>query len=57
MSKNVTTRNLPHGTIPFAAVRDAQTRNALMQINENMRTLDRRLKTVESAVREIQRRA
>lgn len=55
--KNVTTRAMPHGAIPFAAVRDPQTRNALMRINENMRSLDRRLKSVEMAMRELQRRA
>lgn len=54
---NVTTKPLPHGTIPFAQIKDPQTREALMKINENMRSLDRRLKTVESAVRELQRRA
>ena len=54
---NVVTKNTPHGAIPFAAVRDPQTRNALMKLNENMRALDRRLKVAEAAVRELQRRA
>ena len=57
MSKNVTTRKLPHGTIPFAQIKDPQTRAALMKINENMRALDGRLKSAESAVRELQGRA
>ena len=54
---NVTTRPLPHGTIPFAQIKDPQTRNALMKINENQHSLDKRLKAVESAMREQQRRA
>lgn len=54
---NVTTKPLPHGTIPFAQIKDPQTRDALMKINENLRSLDKRLKAAESAVRENQRRA
>ena len=54
---NITTQPLPHGTIPFAAVRDTQMRDALMKLNENIRALDKRLKAVESAMREQQRRA
>jgi hypothetical protein len=53
---NVTTKPLPHGAIPFANIRDPQTRDALMKLNENMHSLDKRLKAVESAVREQQRR-
>ncbi len=55
--KQITTRPLPHGAIPFANIRDPQTRDALMKLNENMRSLDKRLKATESAVREQQRRA
>lgn len=51
--KQITTKPMPHGTIPFAQVRDPQTRDALMKINENMRSLDRRLKAVEEAARKI----
>ena len=54
---NVTTKPMPHGTIPFAQIKDPQTRDALMKINENQRALDRRLKAVEAAARELQRRA
>ena len=57
MSKNVTTKKLPHGTIPFVQIRDPQTRDALMKINENQRLLDKRLAAVETATRELQRRA
>ena len=54
--KQITTRPLPHGAIPFANIRDPQTRDALMKLNENMRSLDKRLKAAEEAVRELQRR-
>ena len=57
MSIEVATKTLPHGTIPFAQVKDPQTRNALMRLNENINALNRRLKTAEAAVRELQRRA
>lgn len=57
MSRNVTTRRLPHGAIPFAQIRDPQVRDALMKINENALALDRRLSAVEAAARELQRRA
>lgn len=56
MSKNVTTKKLPHGAIPFVQIRDPQVRDALMKINENQRSLDKRLAAVESAARELQRR-
>lgn len=54
--KNVLTKALPHGTIPFAQIRDPQMRSMLMKINENQRSLDKRLKAVEAALREQQRR-
>lgn len=54
--KQITTRPLPHGAIPFANIRDPQTRDALMKLNENMRSLDKRLKVAEEAARELQRR-
>ena len=54
---NVTTKPLPHGAMPFKQVRDPQLRTALMHINENILAIDKRLKAVESAAREIQRRA
>ena len=55
--RNVTTKPLPHGAIPFAQIKDPQMRSMLMKINENQRSLDKRLKAVESALREQQRRA
>lgn len=55
--KTVTTKSLPHGTIPFAQIHDATLRDAMMKLNENIGLVSRRLKTVEEAVRELQRRA
>ena len=55
--KVVLTKSLPHGTIPFEQVRDPQTRDALMKINENIRALEKRQRTAEAALRELQRRA
>lgn len=57
MSKNVTTKKLPHGAIPFAQIRDPQMRDVLMKLNENQRKLDKRITAVEAATRELQRRA
>lgn len=54
--KDVISRKLPHGTIPFEQLRDPQLRKVLMMVNENMRALDLRLKVVEKAARESQRR-
>ena len=56
MSKNVTTKKLPHGAIPFAQICDPQTRDALMKINANQRLLDKPLAAVETATRELQKR-
>lgn len=55
--KNLITKRMPHGTIPFEQIRDPQTRDALMKINENQRNIDKRLAAVEAATRELQRRA
>ena len=55
--KDVITKRLPHGAIPFAQIRDPQMRDVLMKLNENIRALDRRLVAAESATRELQRRA
>ena len=55
--RNVVTKTLPHGTIPFAQIPDAATRDAVMKMNENMRALEHRLKVAETALRELQRRA
>ena len=54
--KNIVTKSLPHGTIPFEQVRDPQVRDALMKLNENLRSLARRLAAAEAAVRELQQR-
>ena len=55
--KTTITKNLPHGTIPFAQIHDATVRDAVMKLNENMQALNRRTKAMESALRELQRRA
>lgn len=54
--RNVTTKKLPHGTIPIQEIRDERTRKVVMQVNENVRAVDERLRVVEAAVRELQRR-
>ena len=54
--KDIVTAPLPHGAIPFAQIKDIQTRAVLMKINENQRAIDKRLKAVEMAIRELQKR-
>ena len=55
--REIITKKLPHGTIPFEQIHDPQVRDVLMKLNENQRALDKRLAAVEKATREIQRRA
>ena len=50
----VMTKPLPHGAIPFAQIKEPQTRSILMKINENILALNRRLAAAESAARELQ---
>ncbi len=54
--KNLITKKMPHGTIPFEQIRDPQTRDVLMKINENQRNLDKRIAAIETATRELQKR-
>ena len=54
--KNLITKRMPHGTIPFEQICDPQIRDALMKINENERNLDKRLAAIETATRELQKR-
>lgn len=51
-----TTKRLPHGTIPFMQIRDAQLRDVLMKIGENEKALDARLATVERVQNELQKK-
>lgn len=54
--KTTITKNLPHGTIPFAQIHDATVRDAVMKLNENIGELTRQLKLAQAAIRELQRR-
>ena len=54
--KELNEQPMPHGTIPFAKIRDPQTRNTVMQLNENMQSLHHRLRAAAAAVKELQRR-
>lgn len=54
--KNVVTKRLPNGAIPFATVKDVNVRSVLMKLNENIAELKKQLEEAQSALRELQRR-
>lgn len=47
---------LPHGSIPYHQVRDMQSREAIMKLNENILSLKRQVVELQKAVQELQRR-
>ena len=52
----VMVKSLPNGKIPVSEVRDSAVRNILMRIVENQVQLGQRMRTVERAVIELQKR-
>lgn len=47
---------LPHGAVPFHHIADLQTRDAVMKLNENVLSLERRLAAAEAKLKETERR-
>lgn len=53
MARNGTARTgLPHGAVPFHHLADAQVRDAVMKLNENILSLARRLSALEGKAKE-----
>lgn len=52
MAKTTAKRGLPHGTIPFHHLADANVRDVVMKLNENIAALERRLAAVEKKGKE-----
>ncbi len=58
MAKNGTSAKtgLPHGIVPFHHLADAQVRDVVMKLNENIAALARRLAAAEAKLNEVERR-
>ena len=52
MAKPNVKSGLPHGTIPFHHLADANVRDVVMKLNENISALERRLAAVEKKGKE-----
>lgn len=56
MKTQVSVKDLPNGSVPYNNIADANTRNVIMILNENIVSLGKRCKTLEKAVSELQSR-
>lgn len=53
---HVERKSLPNGSVPFHAVRDAQVRDVIMRLNENIASLKRQNDALVEAVIELQKK-
>lgn len=53
---HVERRSLPNGSVPFHAVRDAQARDVIMRLNENVISLKKQIDVLAEAVIELQKK-
>lgn len=53
---NIVKKNLPNGSIPFQMVHDAQVRDSIMKMNENMRLMNIQINKLATAVVELQKK-
>jgi len=48
MAAKANRNGLPHGTVPFHHLTDAQVRDVVMKLNENIQALARRIAALEA---------
>ena len=53
---HVERKSLPNGSVPFHAVRDAQVRDVVMRLNENIVSLKKQNDVLAEAVVELQKK-
>ncbi len=52
MPKNAT---IPHGSVPITAIDDPSTRRVVMKLNENITSLQKQVKAMESRIKKLER--
>ena len=48
---------IPHGTVPFAGIKDNATREAVMRLNENIAALKRALEAALDKIEKLEKEA